>query len=138
MGEDFEGLDRRRLTSLAKALPESTAPWVTIEATQGCPHRSLTLLISNGDLIWMRHPRPIPCRHGLGVCAPCYRARMRPIYGLEPEPSRYQTEKESVQLDEVEWVYPPLANARRRRAFRRWAKTYPRVRRARVARRAHV
>jgi len=83
--------------------------------------------------------RPIPCRHGLGVCAPCYRARMRTIYGLEPEPSRHQTGKGSVRFDEMDWVYPPLANARRRPAFRRWAKKYrQRVMQPRVTRKAHV
>ena len=69
---------------------------------------------------------------------PCYRARMRTIYGLEPEPSRHQTEKGPVRFDEMDWVYPPLANARRRPAFRRWARKYPRVRRARATRQAHV
>ena len=97
---------------------------MTIEATHGVFYQPLTLLISNGDLIQMRRFRPIPCRHGLGVCAPCYRARMRTIYGLEPESSRRQTEKGPVRLDKMDWVYPPLANARRRPAFRRWAKKY--------------
>ena len=87
----------------------------------------------------MRRFRPIPCRHGLGVCEPCYRARMRTIYGLEPEPSRHQTGKGSVRFDQMDWIYLPLANARRRPALRRWAKKYRRrVMQPRVTRKAHV
>jgi len=81
---------------------------------------------------------PYPCRHGLGVCTPCYEARMRLIHGLEPEPPGGHTEKGPVRFDEMDWIYPPLANARRRPAFRRWAKKYRRVKRARMARQAHV
>ena len=117
---------------------ETAPPSVRIEATEGRLDRSLALLISNGDLIQMRHARTAPCWHGLGVCTSCYRARSRAIYGFEPEFFESHTGKSPVRLDEVDWVYPPLANARRRRAFRRWAQEYPRGRRARLARKAHV
>ena len=86
----------------------------------------------------MRRSRPYPCWHGLGVCTPCYRSRFRTLYGFEPEFSKSHTGKGSVRLDEVDWVYPPLANARRRPAFRRWAKKYRRVKRVQVARKANV